>query len=290
MDSFLSAHPERPLSFDELSNAFEGDHHVHGSLPRQSIISLRAELSSLPARDAERRSSSFLRLGDALLRRFSQWAQKDDLEEAIWFYEEALSLIPNSHYHYLEALLGLCSSLLQRYYLLGHADDLHNLLLHLDLQCDLLNRHCSLLASIKVELCRPSPVLDLSSISQSSTFPFAPGSHNSVLYPDLGQASLPCAYPVPSLCLLPRFALPDPGFLMDLRLKPYRFGPQSGGMSAFSPSFADSATHSLFNSSPLDWIHRCKQIFSSASDGTNRDDAQQYPTLIPQEDTIIKMQ
>ena len=161
-----------------------------------------------------------------------------------------------------------------------------------DVITDMVHKHCkfflifptqrSLLAPIKVELCRSSPVLDLTS---------TPGSHNSVLYPALGQASLPCAYPVlPSLYLSPRFALPDPGFLMDLRLKPYRFGPQSGGMSAFSPSFADSATHSLFNSSPLDWIHRCKQIFSSASDGTNRDDAQQYPTLIPQEDTIIKMQ
>ena len=169
MDSFLSAHPERPLSLDELSNAFEGDHHVHISIPRQSIISLRAKLSSLPTRHAER-SSSFLRLGDALLRRFSQWAQKDDLEEAIWSYEEALSLIPNSHYHYLEALLGLCSSLFQRYYLLGHADDLHNLLLHLDLQRDVFNGQRSLLAPLEVPLCRPSPILDVTSITHSRVF------------------------------------------------------------------------------------------------------------------------
>ena len=118
MDSFLSAHPERPLSLDELSNVFEGDHHEHSPIHHQSIISLRAKLSLPPTPQADL-SSSFLQLADALSRRFLQWAQKDDLEEAIWSYEEALSLIPNSHYHYLEALLGLCSSLYQQYYLLG---------------------------------------------------------------------------------------------------------------------------------------------------------------------------
>ena len=128
MDSFLSAHPERPLSLDELSNVFEGDHHERSPIHRQSIISLRAKLSLPPTPQADL-SSSFLQLADALSRRFSQWAQKDDLEEAIWSYEEALSLIPNSHYHYLEALLGLCSSMYQRYYLLGHANDLKNLLI-----------------------------------------------------------------------------------------------------------------------------------------------------------------
>jgi hypothetical protein len=166
MDLFFSVHPERPLSLDELLNVFEGDHHVHGSIvQRDSITSLRAKLS-LPTRHADR-SSSFLRLGDALLRRFSQWTQKDDLEEAIWSYKEALSLIPNSHYYHLEALLGLCSSIYQRYYLFGHADDLKSLLSYLDLQCDVLNRQSSLLAPVEVRLYRPSPVLDVTSIAQS---------------------------------------------------------------------------------------------------------------------------
>ena len=155
MDSFLSTHPERLLSLDELLNNLKGDLHVQGSIHRQSITSLRDKLSLLPTRHADR-SSSLLRLGDALLRRFSEWDQKDDLEEAIWSYKEALSLIPNSHYHYLEALLGLCSSLYQRYSRLGHADDLKNLLLYLDLQCDTLNRQRSLLAPVEVQLCSPS--------------------------------------------------------------------------------------------------------------------------------------
>ena len=156
MDSFLSIHPERPLSLDELLNHFEGDIHGQGSIHRQSITSLRAKLSLLLTRHVDR-SSSLLHLGDALLRRFSQWTQKDDLEEAIWSYKEALSLIPNSHYYYLEALLGLCSSLYQRYYLLGHADDLKNLLSYLDLQCDILNRQRLLLAPAEVQFCSESP-------------------------------------------------------------------------------------------------------------------------------------
>jgi len=158
--SFLSAHPERPLSLDELLKIFKGDLHVQGSIQRQSISSLRAKLSLLPTQHADR-SSCLLYLADALYRRYSQWAQKDDLEEAIWSYKEALSLIPNSHYYYLEALLGLCSSLYQRYYLLGHADDLENLLWYLDLQCDVLNRRRSLLAPVEVQLCLPPPTFNV---------------------------------------------------------------------------------------------------------------------------------
>ena len=205
MDSFLSARPERPLSLDELLNIFKG------SIPRQSITSLRSKLSLLPTRHGDR-SGFLLHLGDALIRRFSEWAQKDDLEEAIWSYKEVLSLTPKSHYHYLEALLGLCSSLYHRYYLLGHADDLKNLLLYLNLQCDIFHRQRLLLAHVEVQLCPPSPILDVTPIARSRTFRFATDS--TVIYPVLGQASLSYAYPVPSSYLLPRSALTDPGLLL----------------------------------------------------------------------------
>jgi hypothetical protein len=142
--SFLIGHPQRPLSLDELC---DGDFH-EGSIQRRSIVSLRAELSSQPAD----RSSCLLRLADALSRRFSQWAQKEDLEEAIWSYKEALSLIPNSHYQYLETLLGLCSSLYQRFCLLGHAHDLQNLLRYLELEYNVLDRCPSLLAPVEARL------------------------------------------------------------------------------------------------------------------------------------------
>ena len=84
---------------------------------------------------------------------------------AIWSYEEALSLIPNSHYYYLETLLGLCCSLFQRYHLLGHIDDLNKHLLYLDLQCDVLYRKRSLLTLVDVQLFSSfhpsSPVIDV---------------------------------------------------------------------------------------------------------------------------------
>ena len=54
--------------------------------------------------------------------------QKDDFEEAIWYYEEALLLLPQTHYHFLEAI---CSCVYQRFQLLGHLDDLKKLLEHL---------------------------------------------------------------------------------------------------------------------------------------------------------------
>ena len=246
MDLFLSTHPERPLSLDELLDVFEGDHHAHGSIHRESIISLRAKLSFLPPRHSDR-SSSFLRLGDALIRRFSQWAQKDDLEEAIWSYEESLSLIPNSHYHYLEALLGLCSSLYRRYHLLGHADDLKNLLLNLGLQCDVFNqnRQRSLLAPIEVLLFSPSPVLNDSLTVQARAFPFPPGPNNNVLYPAHKSFCF-----MLTQCPHNNFFYRDLRYriLLDILLNPNRFAPHPGGWSALPLVFAD-------------WFHqRCKEI------------------------------
>ena len=148
MSSFLRGHPERPLSLDEILQICNGDFHVQG---RQSIASLRAELTLLPSQHTDR-SNCLLRLSDALSRRFSQWAQTDDLEEAISSYEAILSLIPNSHYKYLEALLGLCFSLYQRFYLLGHSEDRKNLLRYLQLQSDVVNQRGLLLTPIRAQL------------------------------------------------------------------------------------------------------------------------------------------
>ena len=131
------------------------------------------------------------------------------------------------------------------------ADDLKNLLLYLDLQSDVLNQQRSLLAPVEVQLHRLSPALEVTSMAQSHAFQFTSSSHNSILYP----ASLPYAYPVPSLCLLPRFVLPNFGFLFDILIKPNKFAPHSGGMSTLSPAFADLITHSIFNTSRWpDWI------------------------------------
>jgi hypothetical protein len=151
ISSFLIGHPERPLSLDEILKICNGIYPISVQRfmrRRQSISSLRTELTLLPLssqyHDVDR-SSCLLRLADALSRRFSQWSQLDDLEEAISSYEALLSLIPNSHYQCLEALLGLCSSLYQRFYLLNQADDLKNLLRYLELQCDVLSLRSSML-------------------------------------------------------------------------------------------------------------------------------------------------
>ena len=82
--------------------------------------------------------------------------QKDDLEEAIWYYEEALSLLPQTQFHFLEAILGFCSCVYQRFQLLGHLDDLKKLLEYLHTEQNL-NLE-SLLAPVKVQL-QPRPQL-----------------------------------------------------------------------------------------------------------------------------------
>ena len=76
--------------------------------------------------------------------------QKDNLEEAIWYYEEAVVLLSQTHYHFLKAILGLCSSVYQRFQLSGHFGDLDKLIGHLRTEHKLNSE--SLLIPVKAQL------------------------------------------------------------------------------------------------------------------------------------------
>ena len=149
--NFLTGHPKRLLSLDDLvdirlSNfqSLQEHHHIHY---------LRSQLNALPPDDPDK-GTWLLRLADVLSRRFWTLDQKDDLEEAIWYYEEALSLLPQTHYHFLEAILGFCSCVYERFQLLGHLEDLKKLLEHLHIEHNL-NLE-SLLTHVKAQL-QPRP-------------------------------------------------------------------------------------------------------------------------------------
>ena len=120
---FLKGHPKRLLSLDDLVDIHLEN--FQSLLKHRYIHRLRSQLNALPPDDPNK-STWLLRLADILSRRFWQFDQKDDLEEAIWYYEEALSLLPQTHYHFLEAIMGFCSCVYQRFQLLGHLDDVKN--------------------------------------------------------------------------------------------------------------------------------------------------------------------
>jgi hypothetical protein len=124
----LMGHPKRLLSLDDLVDIRIAN--FQSLLEHHHIHRLRSQLNALPPDDPDK-GTWLLRLADVLSRRFWQLNQKDDLEEAIWYYEEALSLLPQTHYHFLEAILGFCSCVYQRFQLLGHLDDIKKLLEHL---------------------------------------------------------------------------------------------------------------------------------------------------------------
>ena len=149
---FLKGHPKRPLSLDDLVDIHLEN--FQSLLEHNHIHRLRSQLSALPADDPDK-GLWLLRLADVLSRRFWQLDQKDDLEEAIWYYEEALSLLPQTHYHFLEAILGVCSCRYQRFQLLGLVDDLKKLLEYLHAEQNL-NLE-SLLTPVKVQLQPRSP-------------------------------------------------------------------------------------------------------------------------------------
>ena len=149
---FLMGHPKRLLSLDDLVDIrltnFQSlleHHHIHH---------LRSQLNVLPPDDPDK-GIWLLRIAD-VLSRFWRLNQKDDLEEAIWYYKEALSLLPQTHYHFLEAILGFCSCVYQRFRSLGHLDDLKRLLEHLHIE-DNLDLE-SLLTPVKARL-QPRPQL-----------------------------------------------------------------------------------------------------------------------------------
>jgi hypothetical protein len=88
---FLKGHPKRLLSLDDLVDIrlanFQSlleHHYIHG---------IRSQLNALSP-DNPDKGTWLLRLADVLSRRFWQLNQKDDLEEAIWYYQGALSLLP----------------------------------------------------------------------------------------------------------------------------------------------------------------------------------------------------
>ena len=148
---FLKGHPKRLLSLDDLVDIHQAN--FQSLLEHHYIHRLRNALNALPP-DYPEKGTRLLRLADVLSRRFWQLDQKDDLEEAIWYYEEAFSLLPQTHYHFLEAILGVCSCVYQRFQLLGHLDDLKKLLDYLHIEQNL-NLE-SLLASVKAQL-QPRP-------------------------------------------------------------------------------------------------------------------------------------
>ena len=158
---FLEGHPKRLLSLDDLVD-FRLEN-FQSLLEHRYIHRLRTQLNALPPDDPDN-GAWLLRLADALSRRFWQLDQKDDLEEAIWYYEEALSLLPQTHYHFLEAILGFCSCVYQRFQLLGHLDDLKKLLEHLHIENNLNVE--SLLTSVKAKF-RPRPKQPIHKLSVS---------------------------------------------------------------------------------------------------------------------------
>ena len=150
--NFLAGHPKRLLSLDDLADIRLSC--FQSLQEHRNIHRLRRQLNALP--DDPDKGIWLLRLADVLSRRYWQLDQKDDLEEAIWYYQEALSLLPQTHYHFLEAILGFCSCVYQRFQLLGHLDDLKKLLEHLHTEHNL---HLeSILTSVKVQL-QPRPEL-----------------------------------------------------------------------------------------------------------------------------------
>ncbi|CAA7270469.1 unnamed protein product [Cyclocybe aegerita] len=128
----LQGHPDRPLSLHEIAE------HKHGNLSllptfTQSIRTIRTALESLPMEHAQKPAVMCF-LADLFFQRYRRLSLRDDLDEAICYYEEALELNQMEEYTHLEILLGLCSALYRRLRSFGDPQDIENLRLRLQEQ------------------------------------------------------------------------------------------------------------------------------------------------------------
>ncbi|PPQ77885.1 hypothetical protein CVT25_015372 [Psilocybe cyanescens] len=115
---FLMEHPEDLFVFDGLLEASQVKipDSVLSPLDHFTKSQLYQELDSSTLSDASRA------LGDAAWNGYLQFNRPRDLDEAIWLYEEAVSLTPS-----LVPLFGLCSALYRRFFVNRNLRDLVHL-------------------------------------------------------------------------------------------------------------------------------------------------------------------
>ncbi|KJA25512.1 hypothetical protein HYPSUDRAFT_64694 [Hypholoma sublateritium FD-334 SS-4] len=123
---FLEGHKLHALSleFDIIPCII----HPGTILATRSIDDLRQKTASeLNVTDAENAASTRC-LAHALYARYLVGQELDCLDEAIWWFREAVEATPEEHYSYLDIIVSLCSSLHLRVQLLGLEDDRDSLL------------------------------------------------------------------------------------------------------------------------------------------------------------------
>ena len=144
IDTLISKLPSQTSSLDRTGRLFflEG-HKSHAfslefdiipcinphstTLATRSIDTLRQEITELSTIHPEKGASTRC-LAHALYARYLINQQQDDLDEAIWWFKEAVELTPKEHYSYLDIVVSLCSSLYFRVQLLDLDDDRQSLL------------------------------------------------------------------------------------------------------------------------------------------------------------------
>jgi len=130
--TFLRGHPKRLMTLDEISLVRVAELPIYDILG-VSVDALLDETFSSQS-DGIGHSVALGKLGHHFMRRYWRFAEIFDLNEAICYYQEALSMLPQNDHHYIEVLLGLCSAFYHRLRLLGRQMDLQHLLTYLRLQ------------------------------------------------------------------------------------------------------------------------------------------------------------
>jgi len=130
--TFLHGHPKRLMTLDEIFSVRVSELLISDILGVSVDALLDKTFSS--QFDVIDHSVALVTLGHHFMKRYWRFAEIFDLNEAICYYQEALSMFTQNDYHYLEVLLGLCSGFFHRFQLLGRQLDLQHLLTYLRLQ------------------------------------------------------------------------------------------------------------------------------------------------------------
>uniref|UniRef100_A0A8H7XWW5 Uncharacterized protein n=1 Tax=Psilocybe cubensis TaxID=181762 RepID=A0A8H7XWW5_PSICU len=127
--AFLEVHPRSYLCLDDIIRSIKVSRATSLPIqlaPLETIQDLRDRFHTYSTSFVvESQISLLLKLANSLLNRYLNLHQSDDLDQAIFYYEEAYtSWSPIQSYQQVEALLGLCSSHYWRLLLTHKVDDL----------------------------------------------------------------------------------------------------------------------------------------------------------------------
>ncbi|KAF9051945.1 hypothetical protein BJ165DRAFT_1451971 [Panaeolus papilionaceus] len=131
----LVYHPLRPVTLQVLFEIINGKMTPQEACDANVVGALRHSLRATSRHTMDTKAHEVLhKLANALLNRARDFSDKDNIEEAICYYQYLAPVTPRETPQYLEIVLGLCTAYHFRHQLLRMSEDFEQLIHFLNIQ------------------------------------------------------------------------------------------------------------------------------------------------------------